>query len=76
MKLWYKRLSDKEHYTKKEVLEKWGLSESKLSDIVKSENIKVIKFGKLNYYKGKELNIYWDKLFSDKTFKESLENKN
>ena len=76
MKLWYKRLSDKEQYTKKEVIEKWGLSESKLSDIVKSENIKVIKFGKLNYYKGKELNIYWDKLFSDKTFKESLENKN
>lgn len=75
MKIWFKRLSDQEHYTKKEVLEKWGLSDSKLSDIVKSENIRVIKFGKLNYYAGKELNIYWDKLFSDKTFKESLEDK-
>lgn len=78
MSIMYGRLNDEDNYTKKEIMSRWGIGVSKLSQICKAEDITPVKLGKLNLYRGRDLNIYWDKLFTDRidlTINENLSNK-
>ena len=59
----YDRLDDNKKYTKEEIFTAWGVSNSKLREIVLSLGIKPARLGKINLYRGKDLNIYYDKLF-------------
>tara|TARA_R110002072_G_scaffold249636_1_gene408558 strand:- start:145 stop:405 length:261 start_codon:yes stop_codon:yes gene_type:complete len=60
----YKRLNNEDIYSKEDIFIEWGISNSKLYEIVKSLSIKPVKLGKMNLYRGKDLNIYYDKLFN------------
>jgi hypothetical protein len=60
----YKRLNNEDIYSKEDIFKEWGISNSKLYEIVKSLDIKPVRLGKTNLYKGKDLNIYYDKLFN------------
>tara|TARA_R110002012_G_scaffold317703_1_gene534661 strand:+ start:14740 stop:15000 length:261 start_codon:yes stop_codon:yes gene_type:complete len=65
----YQRLEDNKNYTKAEICQLWDMSITKFWKVFADTNskyeLKPARLGKVNIYRGIDLNIYYDDLFKN-----------